>query len=181
MSQSVRTVSYPRRAKLLAAVGGDVSPAEADGLLNGLLSIAHAKAAEQWVSELIEAPEEGDVLAAECAEELRHWFQTAEKAIQNDAFALRLYLPDDDEPLIERAQALKEWVEGYLYGLGLGGKKALPESQDAQDGLKDLSELTRMDVSALKDDTDENSESALMELSEYVRVVTMSIAQEKMQ
>jgi len=179
MPQNVLIVSYPRRAKLLAAAGGDVSPAEADGLLAGLLSIAYPQAAECWVAELIDAPEDGDVLAAECATELRSWFQVAEKAIQDDSFSFALFLPTDDEPLLERARALKEWVEGYLYGLGLGGKKALPEGDDIRDGLRDLSDLTRMDIDALKTQTDENNEAALMQLSEYVRLIVMMIAEEK--
>ena len=163
----------------MAAAGGDVSPAEADGLLNGLLSIAYPQAAECRVAELIEPPEEGDVLAAECAEELRLWFQVAEKNIQDESFSLTLFLPEDEVLLAERARALKEWVEGYLYGLGLGGKKALPEGDDIRDGLRDLSDLTRMDISALQEESDESNEAALMQLSEYVRLLVMMIAEEK--
>ncbi|MCU7959991.1 MAG: UPF0149 family protein [gamma proteobacterium symbiont of Bathyaustriella thionipta] len=179
MPKSVITVSYARRAKLLAAAGGDVSPAEADGLLSGLLGIGYPQAAECWVAELIETPEEGDVLAAECASELRLWFQVVEKALQDDSFSFTLFLPPDEEPLLERARALKEWVEGYLYGLGLGGKKALPQGDDIREGLRDLSDLTRMDIDALKEETDESNEAALMQLSEYVRLLVMMIAEEK--
>jgi len=86
-------------------------------------------------------------------------------------------LPDDDEPVSERAAALVDWCEGFLYGFGNNGSTDLCEfSQEGREFVSDLKEITRMDVLSLEDD--EENEVALSELMEYIKAGTLILREE---
>jgi uncharacterized protein YgfB (UPF0149 family) len=112
-----------------------------------------------------------------------------------------LWLPDDDQPLFERTDALAQWCTGFLAGLGLGG--ALPAlSEEANEALEDIRQIARASypqvgmtdaerdaalameadtIAEADDEPDEgeqNDESAFMEIVEYVRVVTLMLCEE---
>ncbi len=51
-----------------------------------------------------------------------------------------LWLPDDDQPLNERTDALAQWCTGFLAGIGLGGE--LPSlSEEATEALDDMRQI----------------------------------------
>ncbi len=86
-------------------------------------------------------------------------------------------LPDDDEPICERAAALVEWCEGFLFGFGMNGSADLSElSQEVREFVSDLKEITRMDASSPEDD--EENEGALNELVEYIKIGTLILHEE---
>ena len=108
-----------------------------------------------------------------------------------------LWLPDDDQPLEERTDALAQWCTGFLAGIGLGGE--LPAlSEEAVEALEDMRQIARanypkiaitdadraevMDFAAddLDDEIhgDDSDETAFMEIVEYVRVVTLMMCEE---
>lgn len=113
-----------------------------------------------------------------------------------------LWLPDDDQPLEERTDALGQWCTGFLAGVGLGGE--LPAlSEEAVEALHDMRQIARasypkiamtdadraevmdfaahdMDVDDMEagDPEEENDENAFMEIVEYVRVVTLMLCEE---
>ena len=181
---SVNTeISYPHLARALAAAGGDVSPAEAHGLLLGLMCTEKEDVHGLWLDELIDASDVvGDVLVTECISSLRKLADMTHQQLDDENFELELLLPDDDQPMKERASAILDWVQGFLYGLGLGGQKfmrVLSGDEGLKEGVKDLTELTKMDVDAL-DETDESQETALFELSEYVRVIVLTARENKL-
>ena len=78
-------------------------------------------------------------------------------------------LPDDDRPLTERADALSQWCQGFLYGLGSGttsdpGKVSI----EAGEIIRDFTEITHVGVDA--DEENEENEVAYAEVVEFVRV-----------
>ena len=105
----------------------------------------------------------------------------------NDSDAeFELMLPDDDEPLEARVEALGTWCQGFVYGLAVGGIKEdteLPE--DSKELIKDIIEISRAgyvvddeaEIAVMEDD-DEEDEVAFMEVSEYVRMGILLIYEE---
>ena len=92
----------------------------------------------------------------------------------DEDMGLSLWLPNDDETLEERTMALSQWCSGFLAGLGRSGDDTLKAmSDDANDGLKDLQQISGADVS----DTDESEEdeNAFVEIVEYIRIVILMI------
>lgn len=80
-------------------------------------------------------------------------------------------LPEDDRPLVERAEAMVDWCRGFLGGFGLAGTEALAKlSDEAQEILRDLSAVAS---SAFDFGNEAEDEDALIEVQEFVRVAAM--------
>ena len=90
---------------------------------------------------------------------------------------LQPMLPPDDAPVAERAPALGEWCQGFLYGLGTS---ALPEPErlpeQAAEVVRDLMAISRVGVDP--DESDEENEQAYAELVEFVRVAVQLLHEE---
>jgi len=80
-------------------------------------------------------------------------------------FSFGLFLPDEDEALCERAQALGEWCQGFLYALGAQAESTSWHGE-CQEILRHLVDIAQLDADA----AGEEDESAFMELSEFVRM-----------
>ena len=89
--------------------------------------------------------------------------------LASDQMDFQALLPDDDEPIAARAEALGQWCQGFLYGLGT---QPIPEPdqlpQDAGEVVRDMTALTQ--VAADSQESDESNEQAYAELVEFVRV-----------
>lgn len=97
--------------------------------------------------------------------------------LDSDQFTLVPLLPDDERPLLERTEALLQWCQGFVGGLGLGGfadEKTL--SPDGREVLRDLLEIARTQVS--HDADEEVDEAALAELTEFARVGAMLLRED---
>ena len=107
---------------------------------------------------------------------LRRLGRETEEQLADPGLAFRPLLPDDMEPLDVRVEALGEWCEGFLLGVGLGGVARQGElSANVQEILRDLQEISKVswDVEA-----DEDAEASYVELVEYVRVGVMLMREE---
>lgn len=138
--------------------------AEAHGTLVGSLCASPCSLTD-WLAEIL--PEgRADSTAADS---LRAVFESTSGALVGGAPAFEPLLPSDDEPIVERATALGEWCQGFLYGLGTS--VAVPEAAslpgDAAEVLRDMTEITHVDVDP--EDDDESNEAAYAELVEFVR------------
>ena len=88
-----------------------------------------------------------------------------------------LLLPDDSQALAERATALYDWVRGFLFSIGVLGLAERDLSAQAQEVLRDFADITRLDLNQLQED--EENESALTELTEFVWVAAMLVYEER--
>ena len=92
-------------------------------------------------------------------------------------FGLELLLPEDDQLLTQRAEALGSWCAGFLSGFGLHvGKQGEKLSVEAQESLGDLSQIAQ--IAADTDMDSDEDESDLMEVQEYVRMAAMLLFSE---
>jgi uncharacterized protein YgfB (UPF0149 family) len=159
--------------------------AEAHGLLCGLLT-AHGDHSEHaWFSELAERsarPREA-LFEVDSLERLAR--ETRGLLLDKGDLFMPL-LPDEEAPLEERARAVRDWCIGFLFGLGLNQEaQDATLSSEAQEALRDFSEIARMDVDALEEefgegqDADE-SDQQLSDIVEYVRVAAAMIVDELM-
>jgi uncharacterized protein YgfB (UPF0149 family) len=138
--------------------------AEAHGTLVGSLC-ASTCSLPDWLAEILP---EGRADSSS-ADSLRDVFESTSGALVDGAFAITPLLPADDAPIGDRATALGEWCQGFLYGLGTG--VAVPEASslpgDAAEVLRDMTEITHVDVDP--QDDPESNEAAYAELVEFVR------------
>lgn len=144
------------------------SAAGAHGLLSGLLCVGGGIDSGLWISRVF-GPDDDPPNAQELAL-LAGLFAATRRQLDDQDFSFDLFLPEDDRPLSERADALGEWCQGFLLGLGYGGQGADWPGECAEI-LRDIVEISRIDPDA----SGEADEAAYAELVEYVRVGVQAI------
>lgn len=97
--------------------------------------------------------------------------------LQAPDFSFELILPDDDQPLAGRADALGLWCSGFLSGFGLQERKGSQGlSIEGQETLRDLAQIVQITTAA--DAEAEEDENDLMEVQEYVRMAALLVFSE---
>jgi uncharacterized protein YgfB (UPF0149 family) len=163
MAEASRTFNELQRALEQSRALTDA--AEAHGTLVGALCASHCSLTD-WLAEIL--PDGRAASAA--ADSLRAVFESTSHSLLDGTLGFAPLLPTDDEPIGERTLALGEWCQGFLYGLGTGvavtDASQLPG--DAAEVLRDMTEITHVDVDP--EDDLESNEEAYAELVEFVRV-----------
>jgi yecA family protein len=151
--------------------------AENHGVLCGLLCARGTEVRQAWLALLREeagaetdAPAGGEEAEADAGawEELSRLYAETLAQLRDEGFAFYLLLPDDDQPLDLRAEAMTEWCQGFLYGLAAGGLEdysVLPD--EVREIVEDIVEISQ---AATDSGAGESDETAYAELIEYLRV-----------
>lgn len=108
---------------------------------------------------------------------LKSLYQTTEQQLNNIDFEFELFLPDDEEKINDRLDALGEWCSGFLLGLSIGGItdiRSLPDEISAF--LNDCLEIARVGNAELNHSEDD--ETSYSDLVEYVRMGVMTLFEE---
>ena len=172
--------SLPDFEHTLAMLQGNLDAtelSECHGVACGLLSRKPDSTFDAFISLLktleilIEAP------APAFSGTLEDLFTSSSEQLADDNMGLTLWLPEDNEVLEERTMALSQWCNGFLAGLGGGGKQALTAmSEDANDALNDLLQISKAEV--LDTEESEEDENAYAEIVEYIRIVVYMIRED---
>lgn len=158
-------VTFPEVVRVLSEARSTVPAAESHGCLCGALCVAAEYPIETWLEEIV--PEVNEL--GERGEPLKLLFEDTVRALRGDQMEFQPLLPDDDTSLEDRAVALSQWCQGFLYGFGTGeafNEEELPANVD--EILRDLTQIGRATVSL--DEDDEGQEQAYSDVIEYVRV-----------
>ena len=158
---------YAAFATLLASSGQPVSPAELHGLLLGRRCAGSGFDLEPW---LVDATE---LLGSEPQDNVRQALIGLQEMVKGELsgseVTVVLLLTGDDAPLVERAQALGLWCQGFLGGFGLAARDTAL-SAEAMEVLQDLAAIAQVQ-SALEES--EDGENDYMEVMEYLRVAPL--------
>jgi yecA family protein len=167
--------TYAELAETLATLRLGMTASELHGSLAGYLCAGGTPDPRNWLHELAieDAEDAGDAEHAV----LDRLFAGCAEGLEDPELSFEPLLPDDDEPIGERAGALVEWCRGFLGGLGLSGAELQGHlSGESDEVLHDLGRIaaTRFD----RGDTAEEDEDAYAEVVEYVRVGVMLLHNE---
>ncbi|WP_158967511.1 UPF0149 family protein [Paraglaciecola sp. L3A3] len=146
------------------------SAAEVQGMFCGMLGGGMPLECQDWLEPLSDFIHQGEVFSKEVQTAFNELYDaTCQQLVESD-FSLVLCLPEDSAPINERGQALLNWVQGFMLGFGLHQADLTGCSEDVKEALEDFAEIARMD-----DEMPENEESeqALFEVMEYVRMTAM--------
>jgi len=158
-------VTFPEIARVLETLSATVPAAESHGCLCGALCTMQQYPLDRWLDEIIpdvDEAEEGERRALDLL------FADTLNALRGDQMDFEPLLPDDEAPLEQRATALSQWCQGFLYGFGSGGgvkTDELPPNVD--EILRDLTHIGRATVDV--GENGEEEEEAYAEVVEYVR------------
>ena len=93
--------------------------------------------------------------------------------LENDLFDFRLLLPPDNEAIYIRVEALSDWCQGFLNGVGTSA--GLAESgvmKEENETISDLVEITQISIDV---EESEENEAFFLEISEYVRLAVFNL------
>ncbi len=161
------SIAYQSLVASLSSLGLDQEAAEYHGILCGMLCY------RDDAPEDLGLAEQGRVLDIDsgpggCLTDLR---RESLQQLQEMNTEFSPLLPDDDEGLDERVEALALWCGGFIYGLATApGFNLEGLSEDARELVSDFSELSRTALDATEAESDEDNERDYAELVEYVRV-----------
>ena len=163
------TIDHNELDAALRRCGSTWNAGQAHGLLCSRLALAGADGASRWLAQVLADTDPDNSLRTECEALLdalctATWRQLAERQSE-----FMLLLPDDDDSVQVRAEAMGQWCEGFLHGLvsethGDQLRERLA-GEPLSDIIKDMLEITR--GAAGDEDDDDN---AFSELVEYLRV-----------
>jgi uncharacterized protein len=159
---------------VLATAGSLADAAEAHGSLCGALCSMSPYKMQDWVNEILP---DGSALSDEAAAMIEKVFTATATSFGEQGMEFEPLLPDDEQPLNGRANALALWCTGFLYGLGTGHISDLEAlNGDVGEIGRDFTEISR----ATGDDAeaDESNEQAYAELVEFIRVAAQVVFEE---
>jgi len=167
-------LQFEEISDLLQDLGSTGNAAEGHGVLCGLLCSHGYINGQAWITRMVSreartahTPSDAEG-AAPLPRPLLDLHSETVRGINDVNYGFHLMLPDDGEDLEVRVEALTEWCQGFLCGMGMGGIKdfsALPEA--VVEITHDLMEISRASSATTGSEEDE---TAFSELVEYVRV-----------
>lgn len=149
---------------------------ELHGLLCGFLAAGARFKADDWLKQAAELMDIAEYRHESSKLALVDMYHGVLSLLENADFGFQLLLPDDDLAIGQRAEALGAWCQGFLTGFGLqGGQTNASLTEELRETLSDMEQIAQLE---LDPEENEDSESDLMELHEYVRMAAMMIFSE---
>lgn len=167
---------YQALQDALRGAGATADAAEAHGTLCGMLSANLGSGEVRWLQEIFPEAGETPPPEGEARRLLDEVFAETRTQLADALLGFQMLLPDEDDALSTRVDALGHWCQGFLYGLAVAGvtdPAKLPA--DSAEILKDLSDIAG---AGFEVDDDEASETAYVEILEYVRVGVLLVSEE---
>jgi uncharacterized protein len=159
---------------ILATAGSLADAAEAHGSLCGALCSMSPYKMQDWINEILP---DGAALSDESAAMIERVFAATASSFGEQGMEFQPLLPEDEQPLNGRANALALWCTGFLYGLGTGHISDLEAlGGDVGEIVRDFTEISR--ASGDEADSDESNEQAYTELVEFIRVAAQVVFEE---
>lgn len=163
---------YDTFAESIVALSLNISGSELHGMMCGYLCAGADSQGEAYLRALLNNKKDEDSRNALLS--MFSVFSISQQQINNFDFEFEMLLPDEEESLVERAQAFSEWCEGFTQGLNMAGV-GLEQfyEEEAQEALQHIIEFAELDCETL--DVDEEDEKALVEVSEYARLAVIRL------
>lgn len=169
-------IDFPELDDTLRRAGAACDAAETHGTLCGALC-AGVDEGDAWVDHILDEASGPDEAQAACRRKLRDLCDETRGLLRAAALEFAPLLPDDETGLADRTDALGEWCQGFLFGLGLAGASLKPDELSDETGevLRDLGQIAN---AGFEGEDSEEDERAYAEIVEYVRVGVQMLYEE---
>ena len=147
-----------------------VSPSEAHGTISGLLACGLNIDEKQYLIMLSDVFNDGQSFSKDLKGLFAEMYSHVMSCFNSEEPNFELYLPNENETLLDKANALVAWVSGFLLGFGLKRKDYGVMSDDVKEVISDFSEITRLDTDFGEEEEDQQ---AFHEIVEYIRVSSL--------
>lgn len=153
------------------------SPSFLHGMLSGLMCAESEIKESAWVKRILEEAEVKSVKESFLLV-LHDIYLATEAGLNGSGFELELCLPDDAESIVFKAAMIGQWVEGFLYGMGLAGKSSEKMPDEVTELLRDFGDISNIEITGLEEleaEEQEQAEDDLMQLIEFIKVGVLTI------
>ena len=150
------------------------SAAELHGLIAGMLSAGMQADAGMMLPVLHDFLNDGQAVNAELKAQIGLLIAETSSQLKDEELGFALLLPNDDEALPERLEALVEWAQSFLVGFAISQHNLSVCSVDVREAIEQLTEVTRIDVYTQDDSSDAENEESYFLVLEHVRVLVMT-------
>ena len=140
---------------------------ELHGVLSGLICAGFEFEDQNYLIMLHDLFNDGDSFPSAVKAALKQMYSELWSSILDDNYSFNLLLPDDDDSMLERGNALSTWVQGFNLGFGLQQKDKPVISGEVKEVLTDFGEIANLSEEM---EEDEDTEQAYFEIMEYVRI-----------
>lgn len=176
------SVNYPEYAALTATLQQaaiPLSPAELHGMLSGSLCVGDAWQGESWFEQALLSKDASNPCQdkTQCRENILQLYRYTSEQLCEMSFGFQLMLPDDEQLLRDRVEALSDWCRGIITALKLAGiQMGDAKSDDARDALLYLHQVVDIDLDSVS--ISEEDERAYVDAVEYVRLAVVMLYSE---
>lgn len=140
---------------------------ELHGVLTGLVCGGYAFENTDYMAIINDLFNNGEGLPSKVKSLVKLMFADVWSNILDDSYSFQVMLPDDDDSIAERSNALGIWVQGFNLGFGLQQKNNATLSDDVKEVLTDFGEIANLSDEV---EEDEATEQAYFEIAEYARI-----------
>ncbi|UCX03614.1 UPF0149 family protein [Shewanella glacialimarina] len=145
-------------------------PVEVHGALVGLICGGVDQENHAWVGPLIDLMNDGQPLETSLLQLINELYQDTVARLVDFDFGFTLLLPEEEVSLSHRVEALSLWTQSFLTGIAIIQPKLNQASADVKEVIKDLAEIAQVEFDVGED---EESETAYVELQEFVRMAAI--------
>jgi uncharacterized protein len=160
--------------QIIAKIDADCSAAESHGMATGMLCVNSHTELGFWLGEL---SQDASALNDDDKAVLQDLFEQTRSLLASDEYEFDLLLPDEDTSLSEQIEALRQWCQGFLFGLGTTSSATVMSTtwpEAVREAVKDIAEFTKLD----NDAEGEEAENDFMEITEYLRAAVIFLRTE---
>lgn len=169
-------VDYQQLTQALERLQIAADAAECQGAMSAVICLTGEDGLVSWLPahfpEIESGLAEGNALAREAKRIIVELYQSTQGQLGQGNFEYALLMPDDEEALSVRTDALGRWCQGFLLGLRFSGVNDPGQfTGELAEILDDITEISQVTSAAL--DNTEEEEQSYAELVEYLRVGVM--------
>ncbi len=163
---------YQVVASELTSAGLAVTPAEMHGLITGMLAGGLGLQDSSWKGALYDYTNDGMGWPVTASSLAQTSFDITVKELTGTELELQVLLPGEDDIFV-LADAVSEWVNHFISGLGLIGAKLDSASESAKEALGDLEEIAKLGID--EDDDLEEQADLLEQVIEHIKACVLTI------
>lgn len=164
---------YVTIASTLQSSSLSVTPAELHGLLAGMLSGGLSITDKSWQPLLFDYTNDGMGWPDKALKHAESLLSLSISELTGSGMNLFVLLPDDDADLMEMADALSEWVNHFISGLGLVNVALKNAPKDIKEALSDLEEISKLGID--EDDDLQEQADLLEQVIEHVKACVLTV------
>jgi len=160
--------SFDDLDETLRRAGAACDASETHGTVCGVLC-AGVESDDSWITHVLDQASGPAEAQQACRRALLTLRDEAHALLRGGTLEFAPLLPDDEAGLGDRTDALGEWCQGFLYGMGLAGPKLDVEELSDETGevLRDMGQIAQ---AGFEGEDSEEAETAYAEIVEYVKV-----------